>query len=202
MSKGRHRHVHVKGRHRRPSTAARAAQYTGGVAATGFLTATLAAVPAGAMQVPQVTSAPAATATTDVISATSYSARAAWLHWRHLRHEEHEAYLHEHQYHQYHTASYNYPSGVLSPAQIGELWLNAGGSRAAEGTAECIAHFESGGNTNAISPTNDYGVWQINGSWGPEKASLNPVLNAEAAVQISDDGTNWSPWTTAGDCGV
>jgi LysM repeat protein len=92
--------------------------------------------------------------------------------------------------------------GILSPAQIGALWLDAGGSPAAEDTAECIAHFESGGNTSAISPTDDFGVFQINASHGPEMATLNPLGNARAAVEISADGTNWSPWTTAPSCGV
>jgi hypothetical protein len=90
--------------------------------------------------------------------------------------------------------------GILSPAQIGALWLEAGGSPAAEGTAECIAHFESGDNTNAISPTDDFGEFQINASHGPAMATLNPLANARAAVEISDDGTNWFPWTTRPDC--
>ena len=59
-----------------------------------------------------------------------------------------------------------------------------------------IATAESGGNPYAVSPTDDIGLWQINlPSWGSE-ASTNPVVNARAAVSISDDGTNWGPWTT------
>ena len=54
---------------------------------------------------------------------------------------------------------------------------------------------ESGGNPNAISPTADYGLWQINASHGAE-ATLDPLGNAEAAVAISSDGANWGPWTT------
>ena len=59
-----------------------------------------------------------------------------------------------------------------------------------------IAMAESGGNQYALSPTNDYGYWQINGSHGPAQATFNPIGNAKAAIAISSDGTNWDPWTT------
>jgi hypothetical protein len=129
------------------------------------------------------------------------------LHEHHLRHLEHLA--HEELMHQERAqTAWNAPAqteavsyGIYSPSQLGALWLQAGGSPAAEGTAECIAHFESGGNANAISPTDDFGLWQINGSHGA-LATLNPASNARAAVIISDDGTDWGPWTTAPDCGV
>jgi hypothetical protein len=54
---------------------------------------------------------------------------------------------------------------------------------------------ESGGNPGAISPTADYGLWQINASNG-SLATLNPAQNAQSAVDLSQDGTNWGPWTT------
>jgi LysM repeat protein len=88
---------------------------------------------------------------------------------------------------------------ILSAAQIGALWVREGGSPAAVGVAECIAEHESGGNTHALSPTNDWGLWQINGG-GP--AMWNAVANAQRAIAMSNNGTNWSPWTTAPDCGV
>ena len=60
-----------------------------------------------------------------------------------------------------------------------------------------IAMAESGGEQYAVSPSDDYGYWQINmPSWGPELATFNAIGNAKAAIQISQDGTNWSPWTT------
>ena len=59
-----------------------------------------------------------------------------------------------------------------------------------------IAMAESGGNQYALSPTNDYGYWQINGSHGPALATFNPIGNANAAIIISNDGSNWDPWTT------
>ena len=107
-----------------------------------------------------------------------------------------------HHHYSGHYSSYRYYGGILSPSQIGALWLQAGGSPGAESTAECIAHFESGGNPRAVSPTDDYGLFQINASWGSAMASFDPLTNAESAVKISDGGRNWSPWTTAGDCGV
>jgi hypothetical protein len=58
-----------------------------------------------------------------------------------------------------------------------------------------IAMAESGGNANAISPTNDYGLWQINGSNGA-LATLNAFQNAKSAITLSHNGTNWGPWTT------
>lgn len=75
------------------------------------------------------------------------------------------------------------------------LWTSEGGNRNESFTAAEIAMAESGGNPDAISPTDDYGLWQINASHG-SLATLNPVGNARAAITISDDGTNWFPWTT------
>ena len=67
--------------------------------------------------------------------------------------------------------------------------------------AVAIALAESRGNTAAISPTNDYGLWQINApSWpGFSKASLLTVSgNARAMAHVSQGGTNWNPWVTFG----
>jgi len=87
------------------------------------------------------------------------------------------------------------PAGDYSCSALESLWVSVGGNPADEFIAAQIATAESGGNPNAISPTDDYGLWQINASHGAQ-ATLNPTLNAEAAVSISGDGTNWSPWTT------
>jgi LysM repeat protein len=88
------------------------------------------------------------------------------------------------------------PSGTLSCSGLEELWKDAGGSSGEATMAASIAMAESGGNEYALSPTNDYGYWQINGSWGPALATYNALGNAKAAVHISADGSNWSPWTT------
>ena len=58
-----------------------------------------------------------------------------------------------------------------------------------------IAMAESGGNQYALSPTEDYGYWQINISNGA-LATFDAYGNARSAITLSDDGTNWSPWTT------
>ena len=41
----------------------------------------------------------------------------------------------------------------------------------------------------------DRGYWQVNSIWGA-LSTYDPAGNARAAVQISGDGTNWSPWVT------
>jgi LysM repeat protein len=87
-------------------------------------------------------------------------------------------------------------SGTLGCAGLEQLWEAAGGSSGEAFTAAEIAMAESGGRQYALSPTNDYGYWQINGSHGPAQATFNPIGNARAAVAISSNGTNWSPWTT------
>ena len=87
-------------------------------------------------------------------------------------------------------------SGTLGCSSLEALWEAAGGSHAEAFIAAEIAMAESGGRQYAVSPTNDYGYWQINGSHGPAEATFNPIGNAKAAIAISGDGTNWHPWTT------
>ena len=86
-------------------------------------------------------------------------------------------------------------AGRYDCSGLESLWEQAGGSAGDAFMAAEIAMAESGGNPNAISPTADFGLWQINASHGAE-ATLNPRGNAEAAVAISSDGGNWGPWTT------
>jgi hypothetical protein len=66
-----------------------------------------------------------------------------------------------------------------------------------------IAMAESGGQqnppSNAGSNTNgmtDVGLWQINSGYWPSLATTDPLGNAKAAVLISRDGTDFSPWVT------
>ena len=87
-------------------------------------------------------------------------------------------------------------SGNLSCSGLEALWEAAGGSSGEAFMAAEIAMAESGGRQYALSPTNDYGYWQINWSHGPAEATFNPIGNARAAIAISRDGTDWSPWTT------
>ena len=87
------------------------------------------------------------------------------------------------------------PGGMYGCSALEQLWEQAGGSSAHAFIAAEIAMAESGGNANAISPTNDFGLWQINGSNG-SLATLNPLQNAKSAITLSGNGTNWGPWTT------
>jgi LysM repeat protein len=87
-------------------------------------------------------------------------------------------------------------SGTLSCSGLEALWQAAGGSQAEAFMAAEIAIAESGGNEFALSPTNDYGYWQINGSHGSAQATFDPLGNARAAIAISNNGTDWLPWTT------
>lgn len=89
------------------------------------------------------------------------------------------------------------PHTTYTVGQLEALWIQAGGDPAQAPRAAAQAMAESGGNENAVSPTNDVGLWQINRtSWGP-LATTNPLGNAQAAVKISQNGTNWRPWCTA-----
>ena len=86
-------------------------------------------------------------------------------------------------------------SGTLSCSGLEALWVEAGGSPAAEVTAASIAMAESGGNQFATGTVGERGYWQIN----PVNGSLStydPYGNARAAVIMSGNGANWSPWTT------
>lgn len=82
-----------------------------------------------------------------------------------------------------------------SCSALENLWVQAGGSPAHARMAAEIARAESGGNPNAISPTDDFGLWQINASNG-SLATLNAYQNARSAIILSQNGTNWNPWTT------
>jgi LysM repeat protein len=86
-------------------------------------------------------------------------------------------------------------SGTLSCSGLEQLWESAGGNPADAFMAAEIAMAESGGNQYALSPTDDYGYWQINASNGA-LATFNAEGNAHSAIVLSDDGTNWSAWTT------
>ncbi len=94
------------------------------------------------------------------------------------------------------TSSATSLSGTLGCSGLEALWEDAGGSHGEAFMAAEIAMAESGGNQYALSPTDDYGYWQINASHGPAMATFNALGNAKAAIAISDDGSNWGAWTT------
>lgn len=88
------------------------------------------------------------------------------------------------------------------------------GARA--GQATCVASHEAGPDLSpyAVSPTHDFGLFQINVRWlgrvarwarGPRgyrrfyvqrRFIYDPLYNAKVAFVISRGGTNWRPWSS------
>ena len=89
--------------------------------------------------------------------------------------------------------------GTLSCSGLEALWESAGGSSGAAFTAAEIAKAESIGRQyatdNNSNGTTDRGYWQINSIHGG-LSTYDAEGNARAAVQLSGNGTNWSPWVT------
>jgi hypothetical protein len=83
--------------------------------------------------------------------------------------------------------------------QIKNLWTKAGGSKDAANMAAAVAMAESGGNASAKNVNTDgsidRGLWQINSVHG-SLSTFNRLANARAAVSISHNGADWSPWVT------
>ena len=86
-------------------------------------------------------------------------------------------------------------SGTLSCGGLEELWEQAGGSSGEAVTAASIAMAESSGRQFATGGVGERGYWQINPNHG-SLSTYDPLGNAKAAVILSDNGQNWSPWTT------
>src|SRR5215472_1383913 len=86
-----------------------------------------------------------------------------------------------------------------SYAQIEGIWVQAGGPVGVAPIAAAIAMAESGGNTTATDNDSngsvDRGLWQIISIHGA-LSTYDVMGNARAAVSISNNGTNWSPWVT------
>jgi len=91
-----------------------------------------------------------------------------------------------------------YADSSYSVPQLEQLWISAGGDPSKACVAAAVAHAESGGNPNAISPTNDWGLWQINKDAHPSLATLSSIGSAKAAITISNNGNNWAPWSVYG----
>ena len=210
---GEHARPRSSGRHRKPGMPVRAAAATAaaatGTAAAGviFLAGHASAAPVAA---PAFHAAQVSTSTRTEENVTVHQLNIRLQeHLRHLGHLTHLRHLEiaKQEKAQQETlqlavrpaAPHAY--GTYSYGELESLWRSAGGSSGAANTAACIAEHESGGNPGAISPTDDFGLWQINGSHGA-MASLNPAVNVRSAIIISGNGTNWGAWTTAPDCGV
>lgn len=85
--------------------------------------------------------------------------------------------------------------GTLGCSGLEHLWESAGGARWAAVRAASIAMAESSGRQYATGPFGERGYWQINPIHG-SLSTYRPRGNARAAVILSHNGTNWSPWTT------
>lgn len=84
--------------------------------------------------------------------------------------------------------------------QIEQLWIQFGGNPSAAPMAAAIAMAESGGNPNAQNSANsngtiDRGLFQINSVHGAQ-STFDLASNIRAAIQISNNGSNWQPWST------
>lgn len=93
---------------------------------------------------------------------------------------------------------------VYSYAQLMSLWINAGGPRGLAPLAAAIAEAESGGNSDALNPSDNggtqssFGLWQIsNGTHTPPSPDwANPAVNAQLAVGKWKGAGGFTPWGT------
>lgn len=86
-------------------------------------------------------------------------------------------------------------------AEVVNWWKGGGGAADKATIAVAVAAAESGFNSEAISPAHDYGLWQINeanfANLGiTTVTALDPLTNAQCAVRMSGNGTNWAAWCT------
>lgn len=91
-----------------------------------------------------------------------------------------------------HAAAAVAPSpGSYGCGALESLWDAAGGSAGLAVTMASIAMAESGGNPNAVSPTDDFGLWQDHA----DPAALSPAVSASASVEI-EETQGLSAWAT------
>lgn len=89
--------------------------------------------------------------------------------------------------------------GAYTYSQLEDLWIKNGGDPARANIAAAVALAESSGRPNATDYDNngtvDRGLWQINSVHG-SLSSFDVNLNTQAAINISNNGQNWTPWVT------
>ena len=94
---------------------------------------------------------------------------------------------------------------TYSIAALQSLAASVGFPPQAVPIAAAVAMAESQGNPsasciNCLGVTErSFGLWQINTLAHPqynETSLLQPVYNAQAALAVSSNGTNWTPWST------
>lgn len=100
----------------------------------------------------------------------------------------------------------NPSAGAWTHAGLMTLWQSQGGSAATANNAACHAIQESSGNASVTSPNPDggtnVGLWQLDtkgkGAGYTVPELQNPQTNARLAVIGSNNGTDWSAWSTPG----
>jgi hypothetical protein len=100
--------------------------------------------------------------------------------------------------------------GSYDTAQLEQLWTSSGGDASKASVAACIAMHESSGNADAESSNPDggtnVGLWQLDtkgkGAGYTVAQLMDPTTNCHVAIMGSANGTDWSAWATAGDCGA
>jgi lysozyme-like protein len=105
----------------------------------------------------------------------------------------------------------NVPGGAGSydHSQLMSLWVMAGGSQAEANNAACHGMQESSGdpkalNVNGPGPGCDaVGLWQLatpcgKGAGYTVAQLQDPITNARVTVKATNDGQDWSAWSTPG----
>lgn len=92
--------------------------------------------------------------------------------------------------------------------QVENTWIQAGGNPQAAAMAAAIADASSGLNSAASQTmpdgTTSVGLWLIPQNGSPPGTN-DPIANARAAIQMSNNGTDWSTWCSAwsdNNCGL
>jgi hypothetical protein len=87
--------------------------------------------------------------------------------------------------------------GALTFDQVENYWIQAGGNPQSASMAAAVADAESGLNPNAqrTNPdgTTGIGLW-LTPSNGTPPGSTDPLASARGAVQLSNNGTDWTQW--------
>ena len=91
---------------------------------------------------------------------------------------------------------------AYTPVSVGvEQWRSLVASIFPADTVDAVLRVmrcESGGNPNAVSPTNDHGLMQINavnfGRFGG-RSPYDPQANLEVAYAMSGGGYSWGAWS-------
>lgn len=89
--------------------------------------------------------------------------------------------------------------GDYSYSELENLWISNGGNPASAPIAAAIALAESSGDSTVVNSIGATGLWQILQSAHPQwsiQQLQDPNINAQAAISISNNGSNWNPWQT------